>query len=170
MTDASELLVMIQDAKDSFKALVPEFRKVLGEAVAERVTPILTKMNEVYGSTGIVVGGYTPAWNDGDVCTHSMYYFEVDEYQENLEDPNYPIEDINIIGLDEIDCPAEDRARMRKCLVANERVGLPREIENFNYTLDDLLEMIYGTNYAVFFELQEDGTVTASHYDLQPEY
>lgn len=133
--------------------------------------------NEVEGLKKFVILGYTPSFNDGEPCTHSSvygfgdyhwtesykrdgtYYIDTDEVGEREEF-------VEFFELEEVDLYEETTNPQDSPIVyANSGVVDAKKAYKLIGALDDVCEMLYDTNYVVYFTLNEDGSVDVEQDD-----
>jgi hypothetical protein len=160
----NEMKQNISKYLDEVKAVEDEFRAIMSAKFAEVLTPILTEYCNTYQVDGLLMAGYTPGFNDGDVCEHGMYDMEVWSRtaitEDTLNDPDFDPEEVEIYGFSYVDLPSEQYHKARDSLIKAYARGANYTSRKFIHSLGNMFEIVYGTNVAVFYERQEDGSFT----------
>jgi hypothetical protein len=154
-----------------------DFRKQLSEQFANMIAPAICKMCDTYGVDGITVGGYTPSWNDGDVCEHSMYEFEVEHDIDEFDDVDVDaltlkkIHEYDMCGFQDVSFENDEIARKAGISLIKSYInGWDYLSSDFFNTLSAMFELVYETNFCIYFEMQEDRSVVAHVGTFYPEY
>lgn len=170
----SNILKLIADMNEQMAALK---RNVIEQGTQGLADIAKDVFSEVEGLKKFVVLGYTPGFNDGEPCEHSSiygfgnyhwrenwnkdgtYYLSSDEIGEREEFAEFfELEGTDL--YDETDAPFDN-----PIVYANSGVVEEDKAYKLIGALDDVCEMLYGTNYVVYFTLNEDGSVDVEQDD-----
>ena len=174
--NALEKLKSLQDALDDFKMeLRSQGEGILRDAAKE-------VFDSVEGLAKFYCQGDTPCFNDGEPCTHSSDgYWGNLRYEWYRHYENYRLSDDGGVeqepdffdaGFDDIydqptfnsaeECPKVEYVKsgvVDQCLAT-------RKVED----MARLCDVVYGTNYKVFFTKRDDGSVDVVHEDCDYGY
>lgn len=175
----SNILKLIADMNEQMAALKRSVIEQGKEGLADIAKDVF---NEVDGLKKFVVLGYTPSFNDGEPCEHSSiygfgnyhweesykkdgtYYLSSDDIGEREEFGEFfELEDVGL--YDETDAPLDNPV-----VYANSGVAEKDKAYKLIGALDDVCEMLYHTNYVVYFTLNEDGSVDVEQDDYDCGY
>jgi hypothetical protein len=127
---------------DNIIAEYKEFRektKLKEKEFFELLLTTVLKDNKVLKS--IAVKGYTPGFNDGDPCVHSIDMMYPSTYHEDQEE-----------YIEQLNNHFDDISHLIPEIKFDKNV-LPNEIE---YIIDELSESVYGTDWIIIFYLDEN--------------
>ena len=151
--------------------------------ILESLQLIVESHSDIAKPEFLFVRGYTPGFNDGELCTHSSYIMDYNEFAEeyggdpegvcqrlDIEYDEDTISDICVYDLPINVAYEESKDALNK---AHQSKFDPESYESkyskhpsvisFNYDinmLSPLIERIYDTDYEIIFKLQADGTYT----------
>lgn len=132
-----------------FSTKIMEFqdlKKKLGQELAQEFEPFLKAVLSENEFPFVVMAGYTPSFNDGDICEFGIYIdFDADRLSEVFED----------VDFSNIDQLTEDQEKNS------------REVENALHKIEDILQESLGDGWEVIAGFDASGEF---HYNFNNEY
>lgn len=175
----TNILKLIADMNEQMAALKRNVIEQGKEGLAEVAKDVF---NEVEGLKKFVILGYTPSFNDGEPCEHgSVYGFGDYHWTETYKRDGTFYIDTDEVGereefaeffeLDGVDL-YENTTNPQDSPIVYANSGVVEKDKAYNLigALDDVCEMLYGTNYVVFFTLYEDGYVSVEQDEYECGY
>lgn len=158
---SKNILKMIEEMNTKIAELKDEVKKNGTQGLAEIAKDVF---NQVEGLRKFVIVGYTPGFNDGEPCYHSSFYgIGGYHYAEHWRDKG-----TYYVGGDEV----AEHENWEEFFEIDEFPTYPEPIVYANSgvkdqdkayrligQLDDVCEVLYGTNYEVRVTLNDDGSV-----------
>lgn len=177
---SKNILAMIEEMNKQVAALKAQVVEQGTEGLAEIAKDVFDQIN---GLKKFVIVGYTPSFNDGEPCEHSSFYgFGAYHWRENWQKDGtyylngdevaerayfaefFDLEDFEFYeSVDNPDTPI---------VYANSGVAANDFDKAYSLigAMDDVCEMLFDTNYAIYFTLNDDGSVTVQQDDYDCGY
>lgn len=175
----TNILKLIADMNEQMAALKRNVIEQGKEGLAEVAKDVF---NEVEGLKKFVILGYTPSFNDGEPCEHiSVYGFGDYHWAEYYKhDGTYYLSSDDVGEREEFGEFFEFEGAGRydettsphsfPIVYANSGVVDKKKAYNLIGAMDDVCEMLYDTNYVVYFTLNENGSVDVEQDDYDCGY
>lgn len=156
--------IINQNTFEKFKSIREDYvayMKTLNDAFIKQV---IQELKVKYGDFAIVVRGYTPSFNDGDIIEHRHYHSICVGYQESGDYKWFKYDDLS----------AEDDEELSEFLeldLENTTSINSKYTENLSFisdmeSLSELIDEIYDTNYEVKIKVKgEEVTFDYDYYD-----
>lgn len=175
---SKNILKMIEEMNAQVAALKQQVRDNGKEGLKELAKEVF---DGVEGLKKFVIVGYTPSFNDGEPCTHSSFYgfgnyqwterySKNGEYYLNSDELGEREDFEEFLELEEFSSYAETTDPTTPIVYANSGVKDADKAHHLIGKLDDVCEMLFDTNYAVYFTLNEDGSVDVEQDDYDCGY
>lgn len=186
---SKNILAMIEEMNKQVAVLKAQVVEQGTEGLAEIAKDVF---NQVNGLKKFVIVGYTPSWNDGEPCEHcSLYGFGAYRWRESWpqgkrRDPldcrrAYYLDGDEVAERESFaeffdleDFEFYESADNPNTPIVYANSGVSANDFDKAYKLigamDDVCEMLLDTNYAIYFTLNEDGSVDVQHDDYDCGY
>lgn len=138
------------DLTNELKNLKEEIRQKGEKEVFEFLQGLLEINSDV---VAIIVGGYTPGFNDGDACTHTSFSEVYHLQNGKLNMWADPEEYLSCADT----CDEQVKLYLTSLEVSGKRFTHDREIDTIVSNMDDALEIIFNTNFIFWAVRMPDG-------------
>lgn len=159
--------IINQNTFEKFKTIREEYVAYMKTLNDDFISQVIQELKVKYGDFAIVVRGYTPSFNDGDIIEHRHYHSICVGYQESGDYKWFKYDDLS----------AEDDEELSEYLELNSDLMLSinsKHIDSLTFTSDmealaELIDQIYRTDYEVKIKVKGD-VVDFTHEDYDCGY